>query len=145
MNTHIFIYRHAQCDCKLWKAFWFYYVFGGIFIYNWQTFVSEVLYLYQTFTYYLSNQYTYTKLSTCPMWLQVLECPLILLGNFAHNRIFMSEMLCLYQTLINCVFDFAFDFYTFNSKRVNLHPIDTKKVKIQVTFDDGLCRSHRNS
>ena len=28
VNTHILIYRHTRCDCKLWHALWFYCVFG---------------------------------------------------------------------------------------------------------------------
>ena len=27
IKTHILIYRHARCNCKLWKALWFYCVF----------------------------------------------------------------------------------------------------------------------
>ena len=26
INTHILIYWHSRCDCKLWNAFWFYCV-----------------------------------------------------------------------------------------------------------------------
>ena len=28
INIYILIYRSARCDCKLWNALWFYYVFG---------------------------------------------------------------------------------------------------------------------
>ena len=28
INTHILIYWHARCNCQLWKALGFYYVFG---------------------------------------------------------------------------------------------------------------------
>ena len=27
INTHIFIYQNARCDCMLWKAIWFYCIF----------------------------------------------------------------------------------------------------------------------
>ena len=27
INTNILMYQHARCDCKLWKALWFYWVF----------------------------------------------------------------------------------------------------------------------
>ena len=32
-NTHILIYRHTRCDCKLWNILWFYSVFGYFHIY----------------------------------------------------------------------------------------------------------------
>ena len=34
VNTHILIYRHVRCACKLWNEFWFYcafWVFSYIF------------------------------------------------------------------------------------------------------------------
>ena len=34
-NTHILMYQYARCNCKLWKAIWFYcifWVFSYIFI-----------------------------------------------------------------------------------------------------------------
>ena len=33
INTHILIYWHARCDCKLWKLLWFYCVFFWVFSY----------------------------------------------------------------------------------------------------------------
>ena len=39
--------------------------FLGIFIHYWQPFMSEVLYLHQTFTDCMSNQYTHFDMLTC--------------------------------------------------------------------------------
>ena len=47
--------------------------FLGILIRFWQPFMSQVLYLHQTFTDCVSNQYINFDLSTCQMWLQVME------------------------------------------------------------------------
>ena len=49
--THILIYRHARCDCRLWKVIWFFW----IFIHNWRALMSNfhrlcVWYMY-TFWY----------------------------------------------------------------------------------------------
>ena len=67
------------------------------------------MYLHQTFTDCVSNQYTHTDMSTCQTCPQVMACLLILLSffvNFAHNlRLFMSEMLYLHQKFINYVFE----------------------------------------
>ena len=38
-----------------------------------QLFISEVMYLHQTFTDYMSNQYTHSDSSTYQMLLQVME------------------------------------------------------------------------
>ena len=46
-NTHILIYRHARCDCKLWNALWFYCGFLDIFIHFWRPFMSEFLEIHQ--------------------------------------------------------------------------------------------------
>ena len=51
--------------------------FLGIFKHYWRSFMSELLYLHQTFTDYVSNQYTHFGLLTCQMWLQVMKCSLI--------------------------------------------------------------------
>ena len=57
---HILVYQHARCDRKLWNALWFYCVFLWIFIHFWRLFImSEVLFLHQTFTDCMSNQYTH--------------------------------------------------------------------------------------
>ena len=47
-------------------------LFLGIFIHEWQAFVSELLYLHKTFTSCMSYQYAHFGLSTCQMWLQVI-------------------------------------------------------------------------
>ena len=39
--------------------------FLGIFMHNWRSFMSEVLYLRQTFTDYVSNQYPHFDMLTC--------------------------------------------------------------------------------
>ena len=45
--------------------------------------------LYQTFTDFVSNQYTYFDISTCQMWLEVIECRLILMRFFGHFHTFL--------------------------------------------------------
>ena len=60
INTHILIYIHARCDCKLWNAFWFYCRFLGIFIHVWIVVSSPNIHR----LYVLSNNtYTHTHLS----------------------------------------------------------------------------------
>ena len=59
INIYILIYRHARYDCILWNALWFYNIFGHFFMHYYWTFMSEWLYLHQTFTDYISNQYTH--------------------------------------------------------------------------------------
>ena len=54
INIHILVYRYARCECKLWKALWFYIMF-------------EVLYLHQILTDYVSNQYINFYMLTCQM------------------------------------------------------------------------------
>ena len=85
INTHILIYWHARCQCKLWNPLWFYYIFLSIFIhYYWP--LSEFLYVHQTFLH--------TNISTCQMSQQVIEWFYSVFANLAHNwRIFMSEVL----------------------------------------------------
>ena len=65
-------------------------------------------YPHQTFTEYISNWYTHFDILTFQMWLQVMECHLILLrplGIFIHYYwLFMSELLYhLHQTFTDCV------------------------------------------
>ena len=69
---------------------------------------SKSLYLHQTFADYMSNQYTYTDISTCQMSQKVIECISIfipLFANFAHNwQTFKSKVnffLC--QTFTDCL------------------------------------------
>ena len=54
INTHILIYWHARCHSKLWNTSWFHSVFFVNFSHNWWIFMSEVLYIYQSFTDCLS-------------------------------------------------------------------------------------------
>ena len=72
---------------------------------KWAAFAFGSTYLHQTFIEYMSNQYTYFHISTCQMWLHVMECPFILLrflGFFIHYYWpFMSELL--YFHLIVCL------------------------------------------
>ena len=50
INTQILIYRHVKCNHELWNAPWFYFVSWVFSHIYWRTFMSEVLYLQQTFT-----------------------------------------------------------------------------------------------
>ena len=51
--------------------------FGYILIHYWWPFMSELLYLHQTFTDCVSYQFTHSRMSTCQMWLQIMEDSLI--------------------------------------------------------------------
>ena len=51
--------------------------FLGILIHNWREFMSEVLYLHQTFTDYVSDYCTDFVVSTCQMWLQLMVVSMI--------------------------------------------------------------------
>ena len=82
INTHILIYQNDRCDCNLWNTFGFYCVFWVFSCIIWRPFMSELLYLPQTFTDYASNQYTHIYMSTYQMGLQIMERPLILLLFF---------------------------------------------------------------
>ena len=64
INIHILMYWYARCNCKLWKVPWFYCIF---FMHYWRQFMSELLYLHQTFTDCLSNQYTNFNILTWQM------------------------------------------------------------------------------
>ena len=80
--------------------------FLGILIHYWQSFMSELLYLHQSFTYCVSNQYANTNISTCQMWLYVMECFLILLrffANFAHNWRISCLKFCIFTKLSRIV------------------------------------------
>ena len=61
-NTHSLIYQYARCNCKLWKAFWFYGVFW-VFSYI----IDEYLYL---------KNCIFTKLTeiVCLINIHILEC-----------------------------------------------------------------------
>ena len=107
-NIQILIYGHSRCDCKLWNAPWFYYVFWVVsYINNWLL-MSELLYLHKkkhSLIVYLID----TDVSKCQMCLQVMESFLILwlfFANSAQNwQILMSEVIYLHQTFICYVFD----------------------------------------
>ena len=49
LNIHILIYWHARYPNKLWNAYWFYSILAN-FAHIWRIFMSEVLYIHQTFT-----------------------------------------------------------------------------------------------
>ena len=71
---------------------------------KWTAFVFGSIYLYQTFTKYMSNQYTYFHILTYPMWLQVMERLLILLCFWVFSYVFDAiELLCLHKTFTDCV------------------------------------------
>ena len=71
------------------------------FIHNWRLLISEALYLHQTF------KDTHIVMSTCHMWLQIMERLLILpifFRIFTYNWWpFMFEVSHLYYTSTNCV------------------------------------------
>ena len=104
INTHSLIYWYACCNCKLWNALWLYCFFLGIFINYWRLFISKLLYLHQTFTDCVSNQYTYVNILSCQMWMQVMVL-FPFFGNFWYNnyRIFMSVVFYLHQTFTDRV------------------------------------------
>ena len=57
-NQCIYFYMlTVRCDCKLWNAFWFYCVFWVFSLLTILPFMSELLYLHQTSTNCVSNQY----------------------------------------------------------------------------------------
>ena len=70
--------------------------FLGILIHFWIPFMSLslLLYLRQTFTDCVSNKYTNTYMSTYQMWLQVIECFLILLRFFVDSARNIDEYSC---------------------------------------------------
>ena len=80
--------------------------FLAIFIHYYLTFISELLYLFQTFTDCIFNQYWYVKI---PDETASYGMPLNFMTffvNFAQNCwIFMSKLLYLHQTFMNYVFD----------------------------------------
>ena len=76
-------------------------------LHNWRPIMSEVLYLFQTLTACVSNQYTYFNMSPCQIWQQVMELSLVWLGFLQSLymfqwRIHMFKTLCLQQTFTNC-------------------------------------------
>ena len=69
--------------------------------------MSESLYLHQSFTKWVSNQYTYTDILTCQMSQQVMECILILFRSLrilhTIDEHFMSEVLYIDQTFTDLI------------------------------------------
>ena len=81
--------------------------FSGIFIHYYGPFMSELLYLHQKFTDYISNRYTHSNISTCQMSQQVMECILILfrLLRIVHTIDEYSSLKCCISTkLLRIVF-----------------------------------------
>ena len=74
---------------------------------KWATFKFGSTYLNQTSTKCMSNQYIHFDISTYQMWLQVMECLLILfrfLSIFKPYYLpFMSELFYLHQSFTNYV------------------------------------------
>ena len=64
--------------------------------------MSELLYL-QSFTYYMSNQYTHTAISTSQMSQQIIECILILFRFYLRILHTIEEYSCLKWTFTDCV------------------------------------------
>ena len=48
--THILIYCHARCECKLWNTPWFDCVFWLFFILNWRPIMSELYCFFTKFS-----------------------------------------------------------------------------------------------
>ena len=68
-------------------------------------FMSKVLYLHQTFADCISNEYWYVKIPYVPASYGMSLKFITFFAYFAQKWwIFISEMLYLRQTLINCVF-----------------------------------------
>ena len=81
-TRRIFVFRDCfsgqMGNTALCLKKWAEFVFGRIYLH--QTFTECVLNQYTlTFTECVSNQWTYFDISTCQMWLQVMERSLILL------------------------------------------------------------------
>ena len=64
----------------------------------WAVFAFDSTYLHQTFTECVSNQYTHFNVSTCQMWLQVIEHFLILLRFFLGIFIYLFDN----HSCLNC-------------------------------------------
>ena len=103
--THHFdILVYARCNYKLWNAFWFYYVLWAFsYIIIDHSCLNCCISTKLSLIVYLIN----TDLLKCQMWLQVMKCLLNLLrffANLAQNwRIFISEVLQIHQTFVDCL------------------------------------------
>ena len=96
VNAHFLIYWHSRCDYKLWNDVWFYYVF-------------------RVFSYIYDNHSCLNcsvianliNSDVFQMWLQVMECLLILLLFFELcTKLTNIHIWCtLSSTFINYVFD----------------------------------------
>ena len=62
-------------------------IFLHFFIHYWRLFLSELFYLRQTFTDYMSNQYTHFDKSTCQMWLMASDFFLIIYDYVFYFKI----------------------------------------------------------
>ena len=103
VNKNILTYWHARCDGKLWNTIWFYCVY---WVFLTTIHIWNIISLYKTFTYYVSNQDWYVKMSDVTTSYGISPKFSTFFANFAQNWwIFMSEVLYLHQTFINCVFD----------------------------------------
>ena len=66
--------------------------------------MSELLYFHQTFTYYISNQYVYVKMSNVAASYGMPLNFITFFLNLAQNcRILMSEVLNMHQTFADCL------------------------------------------
>ena len=107
INTLILLYRYTRCICKLWHAFWFYCVFlvFSYIIIDHSCLNGQL----SLIVMYLNN----TNMSKYQMWLQSMECLLILLcflrillkiDEYSYLKWFIFikilQIVCLISTLI---------------------------------------------
>ena len=59
---------------------------------KWTASVFSSTCFHQTFTKYVSNQYTHFDVLTCQMWLQVMKCSLILLSFFGYFHTLLTNI-----------------------------------------------------
>ena len=67
--------------------------FLRIFVHNWRPFMSEVLYLHQTFSNYVSDWYLQFNMLIFNLWLQVMENSLIKLLFLKFSFLHVSNVL----------------------------------------------------
>ena len=83
-------------------------------------FMSELLYLHQTFTDYESNQYWYVKIPDVTASYGTFFDFIAFLGIFIHYwRSFMFEVLYLHQTITDCMF-IEYTYFDMLNARCNL-------------------------
>ena len=92
INIHTLVYQYTKCNCMLWKAFQFYYIFWVFSYIIDKHSCLKCKYLHQTFTDCISDSNKHFGMSICQMWLQVMECfqiQLHFLGYFSYITIYV--------------------------------------------------------